>query len=386
MKQFVLVLPVVVLLVMSSCSRRQLQVTISNPSDFERNNELVTISLVSNKLEGDDFYVTEEATNQVVKSQLIDTDKDGVADELIFLAKLPANASKQFVITTGGKAGVDDSIKTFARFVPERTDDFAWENDRVAFRTYGPEAQRMAEAGEPGGTLSSGIDCWLKKVDYSIIDKWYQGNVDEPGYYHIDHGEGLDNYHVGPSRGCGGTGVMVDGHLYTSKNFTGYEVLNNGPVLSNFVLEYAAYAANDKWVKETKHVSIALGSNFTKYVIDVEGTDTLTVGLTLHDKEGTVSNNELAGWINYHTPHQGQMLSSAIIAQPDYLAGVEVVKSDMKDESHALMHLKVIGGKAVFYAGFNWSASQQYSNNDEWEQYLTQQAKALASPIEIIVR
>ncbi|MFP3822536.1 DUF4861 family protein, partial [Bacillus sp. SIMBA_008] len=49
---------------------------------------------------------------------------------------------------------------TYARFVPERIDDFAWENERVAFRTYGPEAQRLVDEGKEGGTLSSGIDIW----------------------------------------------------------------------------------------------------------------------------------------------------------------------------------------------------------------------------------
>ena len=31
---------------------------------------------------------------------------------------------------------------TYARFVPEREDDFAWENDLVAFRAYGPAMRR----------------------------------------------------------------------------------------------------------------------------------------------------------------------------------------------------------------------------------------------------
>ncbi len=385
MKQFVLILLAAALLVMGSCSPQPLKVTVSNPSDFERNGELIAISLVDNQLEGDVFLVKELDTNVEVTSQLMDNDGDGVADELIFVSNLLANASKDYAIVIGERASAD-SIKTFARFVPERTDDFAWENDRVAFRTYGPEAQRMVEAGEPGGTLSSGIDCWLKKVDYSIINKWYQGNIDQPGYYHNDHGEGLDNYHVGPSRGCGGTGVMVDGKLYASKNFTGYQVLNNGPVESNFVLNYAPYAAGDRTIKETKHISIALGSNFTKYVIEVEGTDTLTVGLTLHDKIGEVSRNDDAGWISYETPHQKEMLSSAIIAQPGYFAGAMVVESDVKDESHVLMHLKVKDGKVVFYSGFNWSASKQFNNKEEWEQYLNQQAVSFANPIQVIVR
>ncbi len=34
---------------------------------------------------------------------------------------------------------------TFCRFVPERSDDFAWENDNVAFRVYGPALAKGAE-------------------------------------------------------------------------------------------------------------------------------------------------------------------------------------------------------------------------------------------------
>ena len=52
-----------------------------------------------------------------------------------------------------------------ARFVPERKDDFAFENDKVAFRIYGPTLRDSKE--------NSGVDCWVKRVDYPIIDKWY---------------------------------------------------------------------------------------------------------------------------------------------------------------------------------------------------------------------
>ena len=44
--------------------------------------------------------------------------------------------------------------KTFCRFVPERSDDFAWENDKIAFRAYGPALSASAE--------NSGIDCLPK--------------------------------------------------------------------------------------------------------------------------------------------------------------------------------------------------------------------------------
>ena len=44
--------------------------------------------------------------------------------------------------------------------MPERLDDFAWENDLVAFRAYGSAIRRTK------GPEDSGIDCWLKRVRY----------------------------------------------------------------------------------------------------------------------------------------------------------------------------------------------------------------------------
>lgn len=59
-------------------------------------------------------------------------------------------------------------------FVPERKDDFAFENDKVAFRIYGPALKDSKE--------NSGIACWLKRVDSPIIDKWYRGATEGKSY------------------------------------------------------------------------------------------------------------------------------------------------------------------------------------------------------------
>jgi len=383
MKQIVQIMTVAVLLVLSSCNNQQHIITVTNPSDFERSGETVTASIAHLPCSVNQILLLDEKTAQEIPSQLIDQDNDGQKDAIVFQTSLKGKETKQYIIKEGRTSSHASNVKTFARYVPERTDDFAWENDKVAFRTYGPEAQRMAEANEAGGTLSSGIDCWLKKVDYSIIDKWYQGNIDEPGYYHIDHGEGLDNYHVGPSRGCGGTGVMVDAQLITSKNFTSYKVLQNGPLTTQFELDYAPYKAGDKTIKERKVISIDLGTNLTKYVIYVEGSDTLTAGLTLHDKEGRVTTGTDAVWINYHTPHKGEFLSTSLVAHPKYFVGYSKIDSEIKDQSHALLHLKVIDGKVEFYSGFTWSGSNQFKNTKEWEQYLSTFALKLAQPIAV---
>lgn len=71
-----------------------------------------------------------------------------------------------------------------ARFVSERMDDFAFEINKVAFRVYGPALRDSQE--------NNGTDCWLKRVDYPIIDKWYKGHL-EGVSYHEDNGEVTDN-------------------------------------------------------------------------------------------------------------------------------------------------------------------------------------------------
>lgn len=368
------------------CSSPQTTITLTNPSSINRVDEVVKVDITQLNLSTNLLIVQEKESGIEVQSQLIDVDNDGKPDQIVLQTSLKSNESKQYIISEGQTEIKASDVKTYARFVPERTDDFAWENDKVAFRTYGPEAQRLVEVGEPGGTLSSGIDCWLKKVDYSIINGWYKKNSEKAGAYHIDHGEGLDNYHVGPSRGCGGTGVMLEDTLYTSKNFVSYKVLENGPLHTAFELDYAEYMAGDKLIKERKLISIDQGNNFTRYEIYVEGTDILTTGLTLHDLQGAISSDEKGAWINYHTPHQGEKLSTAIVAHPKYLAKTSTVESEVKDESHALMHLNVIDGKVIFYSGFYWSGSNQFNDNSAWESYLNEFSETIKQPILVDVK
>lgn len=168
---------------------------------------------------GKAWVVKEKKSDVIVLSQGIDLDGDTVVDELIFEVTLQPNETKEFIVSQGHESKANSPTRsTHSRLVPERIDDYAWENDLVAFRTYGPEAQRLVDENQKGGTLSSGLDCWLKRVNYPVIDKWYKKYVDG-GTYHKDDGEGYDPYHVGASRGCGGIGVWQNDSLYVSKNF-----------------------------------------------------------------------------------------------------------------------------------------------------------------------
>ena len=53
--------------------------------------------------------------------------------------------------------------------VPRRFDDLGWENDKMAFRVYGPQLRDLTE--------DSGVDVWSKRVDEPVVYKWFMGSV-----------------------------------------------------------------------------------------------------------------------------------------------------------------------------------------------------------------
>ena len=187
-------------------------------------------------------------------------------DKLLFQPKVGAISEKSYsIVLIEQEDQPTAEVSCYSRFVPERTDDYTWENDKVAFRVYGPTAQKMKEDGIAGGTLSSGVDAWLKKVDYPIINKWYIKYVNKTGSYHEDTGEGLDNFHVGASRGVGGIAIKADSSYYFSKNFTSWRTITTGPIRTSFYLEYADWEAGGKTVKESRIISLDYGNYLSKF-------------------------------------------------------------------------------------------------------------------------
>ncbi len=322
-------------------------------------------------------------TKTFLTTQTVDEDDDGKADVLLFQAKVKTLGEKEYEIVLNSEH-INDSIDhCYSRFVPERTDDYAWENNRVAFRTYGPTAQKMIEENIKGGTLSSGIDAWLKRVDYPIINRWYEKMTSGKGTYHEDTGEGLDNFHVGSSRGVGGIAKKVDNTYYFSKNFTSWKTITTGPIRTSFVLTYADWDAAGNEIKEEKHVSLDYGSNLSKFVIILKGADTISAGLTLHEQDGIVETNLKEGWVSYWEPHEDSELGTAIVASENEMVGVEHYLTQKKDESNLFAHLKVTNGKTIYYAGFGWKKSAQFETRDAWEKYLSDFSKKINNPLTI---
>lgn len=390
MKTALLSVTALSLAVLSSCNQedQNISIQITNTLAVERSHE--TIELTLDALKGIDISnlgIQDAKTGELVTTQTVDLDGDGIQDQLLFQPTVAANSSRKYEIIELDTTQLNTQQKAqhlcYSRFVPERTDDYTWENDKVAFRVYGPTAQQLKEAGKPNGTLSSGVDAWLKRVSYPIINKWYKETTEGTGSYHEDTGEGQDNFHVGVSRGVGGIAVKIDSSYHVSKNYTQWRTLTTGPLRTSFYLEYEDWDAAGNKIKESKTISLDLGQNFSKFDTYIQGAQTIAAGLTLHENDGTVTGNKEQGWLSYWQPHADSELGTAIVASKEHFSNFETYTSETKDHSNAYAHLNVVDQNVVYYAGFAWKKSQQYPTKEAWETHLNEFAKKLNNPLQV---
>ncbi|MDB6169584.1 MAG: hypothetical protein JWM88_2448 [Verrucomicrobia bacterium] len=277
--------------------------------------------------------------------------------------------------------------KVFARHVPERFDDFAWENDKVGHRTYGPALATPA-AGKDF-LVTSGLDVWCKRVPDLIVDRWYRR-----GHYHTDSGEGLDMYHVGPSRGCGGTGIWDGRTLAVSRNYSSWRITAEGPIRVVFELTYDAWDAGGFKVAETKRFTVDAGHNLDEIesTFDVvEGSaKELTVGLGLNkdladkDQEAAVhlapmpADGSLAQWSVQKTDGQ---LGLAIIVPRDAFAGYA------EDALNQLILARARPGQPLrYYVGAGWSKAGEFATEKSWTDYVAACAARIRAPVKVEIR
>jgi unsaturated rhamnogalacturonyl hydrolase len=319
--------------------------------------------------------VVVDATGAELPSQLVDMDGDAVADDIVFQNDFAPRESKTFTLRAGKRrAPTREDYRVYGRFVRERHDDFAWENDRIAHRMYGPDLETWVE--EP--LVSSGVDVWTKRVRKLIVNDWYL--TDD---YHQDHGEGADLYSVGKSRGCGGLGVYQDGKLAVSRNFTGSRVLANGPIRLVFELTYAPWSIGGARVSETKRVILDAGQNFDRFestlAADPKGTPLVAgIGIAKH-KGGLAESDPHAGWLRTWEP----------LKQPNGNLGCAIVvpgattEYKMTDTDHLLVTAVPAGGTLVYFAGFGWDRSSDVADAAAWAGLVESKRRELAAPLQI---
>ena len=253
----------------------------------------------------------------------------------------------------------------YCRFVPERSDDFAFENDKVAFRVYGPALKDSTE--------NNGVDCWLKRVDYPIIDKWYRQALKENKSYHKDWGEGYDPYHVGASLGGGSNAVWKNDTLIQPNVFRDYKIIENGPHRIVFELQYEYEGIG---IQERKRITLEKGSRlfradstFTRNgnPVSLE----IAVGLTTHEgKAQAVFDSESQTIAAWETIGDSE-LGTGVKLAPAYPGEFRMLEEEGPDGSQAIFITSTgEDGQITYYAGYGWKKAGEITTFDAWQVYL----------------
>ena len=360
--------------------QNQLTVTAVNRLKVPRQHE--TIELTAEDLaplgEKDLLKIhVRDSSGEELVCQSVDTDYDEYhkPDIVIFQADFAPNETKTFVITAGKKREYKkEDFRAYGRFVRERFDDFAWENDRIAHRTYGKAL--ITWKGEP--LTSSAIDIWSKRTGKLVINDWYM--VDN---YHTDLGEGVDAYSAGPTRGCGGNGIWSNGQLYIPTNFVDSRVLANGPIRVLFELVYEPFDVNGAKVSEVLRVSLDAGSQLNRLQASFQGGESLAMAVGLKKvKEEQKQFNAERGWLTIWEPVDKNlgMQGLAIVVSPsdvDKLA---------EDKLNHLVILKPRTSPVSYWAGFAWDRAGRITSAESWNNYVDQFAERLRSPIQVTLK
>jgi hypothetical protein len=265
--------------------------------------------------------------------------------------------------------------------VPERKDDLAWENDKVAFRIYGPALRP--------GPEDSGIDLWTKRVTSPVIVKWYEDELKNGRSYHKDHGEGLDAFKVGDTRGCGGTALWIDGKTVTPDTYLSAEIIWTSPDVAEFHTTYRyPVKLQGKPLFEYRVTRLRMGerlcevtstfSNHPNKRFRNQKTGTaipqeVVIGLTAQSKDASISLDAAKGIAAIHGPFSGSTLGTGIVVNPATVIRTEQVPASGKDSpgNQAMLVVRPDEESRVQYrTGFAWAADGEITSEKAWLDYL----------------
>ena len=294
----------------------------------------------------------------------------------------------------------------------------AWENDLVAFRTYGPALQATGER-------AFGYDIWTKyNTTEPVVEARYAGELNpetkakiaelkktDPKAgselyrsvsYHVDHGNGLDCYKVGPTLGGGTAALMSGDSIIYPYCYATQEILDNGPLRFTVKLVYNPLTVKDNSdVIETRLISLDAGSHMNKTVVaysNLKETMPVATGIVLHEPDGAVVTDAANGYITYVDPtdnvnnNNGKIFVGA--AFPATVKDAKVVLFPEKEKKElrggADGHVLAVsdyepGSEYTYYWGSAWDKAD-IKTADAWNEYVAAFAQKLRAPLTVTVQ
>lgn len=385
-------------------------ITVNNPLEMDRLEEMVEVPMVdiikALNLPADGQVVIKDSKNTEMPYQITYDEK------IIFPVSIAANGTATYTIQKGTPKEV--AVLACGRQYPERVDDIAWENDLVAFRTYGPALQETGER-------AFGYDVWTKRATMApVVEERYElelnpetlAQIDslrkvDPAAaarlraetsYHVDHGNGLDCYKVGPTLGGGTAALIADGEIVYPYCYKTHEILDNGPLRFTVKLVYNPLTVKaDTNVIETRVISLDAGSHLNKTVISYTGLSSTTpvaTGIVLHEPDGEIAADAIKGFITYVDPTDNPNVDNGKIfvgaAFPGTVKEAKPFLFDAKEKAerggadgHVLAISDYIPGlEYTYYWGAGWSKAN-IKDAAQWNKYVSDYAEKVRNPLVI---
>ncbi|GKI21948.1 DUF4861 domain-containing protein [Odoribacter laneus] len=352
----------------------EVRVTVRNPLSWDRQKETVEIGWaeLQKKLKGvtDSTILVLNAAGEEIPSQVL-FKGEKQPQSLIFQTDVPSDAEAVYRLVLGHPQAYRP--EAYGRFVPERMDDYAWENNLVGHRMYGP-------ALEATGEISNGIDVWVKKTGELLIDEWYR-----TGDYHKDRGKGMDCYKVGRTLGAGALAPYRDGKIVLGNNYIHQQTLDNGPIRISFRLDYAPFQVGKEEITETRTIALDANSRFNRIEERYTGIkDSLEVvaGIVVRPEPGQIWKEAEKGLMGYWEPqnndngdNNGHLAVGVIFLQP--------AKEIVEREGHLLGRVDYpVGESFVYYMGSGWSKGGVESP-ESWLKMLEQEREKRLHPLQV---
>jgi hypothetical protein len=362
-----------------ACAAESIKIKVENTLEFDRNGEIVEIATAGLKV---DFthktYLLKDEKGVETGYQLLKNSKVSV---LIFQANVSAQSSATYTLVEGMPANV--AVRTQARLVPERRDDFAWENDIAAFRMYGAALEEIENP-------SNGVDIWVKYKDEPVMDAIYAGTFRKLSY-HEDNGlGGFDSYDVGHTLGAGGNALYTS-HLWIGDAFDRYEILESGPLRSVFRLIYDTIRVNDIYYAETLTITTDAGSILNKGVVSYQGLEQpiqLATGIFMHrDRVNTFYDKE-----NRVLSYTKNIITNKGVSQGQNYIGMYVPEASseassepfVEDNQYIMLSDYRAGTDFTYYFGGAWS-KWKFPTEQDWHDTLIRFSQAKKEPLKIEV-
>lgn len=320
-------------------------IEVKNTSTLDHSKEIVEINADEIDFNLNKSFILLDSDKNEIVYQLL-RDNKGNVSSLIFQSTVEAGKSEKYKLKKG-KAAQAKPL-TSARFVSERKDDFAWENDFGAYRMYGPALAKE--------NPSNGVDFWLKKTTELIVDTFYYNELNLHKSYHTDWGKGLDLYKVGHTLGAGGFAPFYNDSLFIGNHFDSYEVLANGPIRSQFKLTYNQFKVGDDYFKAEITITTDAGSIMNKAEVKLIGNEkalAMASGIVLHDGKGKLEFG--SNWTAY-----GEVgISEFGVPSGDFYTAI-LVPSDFiqfkQKNNHSLQICEYkVNETFTYYFGGGWS-------------------------------